>query len=111
MHYIDDNLVEGESVIFQTTLHWITACLPLIGSLFFWLCAWLEIGLNEGYPALGYFLMGGLIASAPFIAISTSEFGIATQRVMIKVGLLQTHTLEIFLSKVESISVDQTIVG
>ena len=118
MPYIDDNLGDGESVIYRTTLHWVVSCEPIIGGLFSWCFALSVLRLASwgGWPELrilaaGLFLVGGLIALTPFIAISTSEFGITTHRVMIKVGLLHTRTLEMLLPQVESISVDQTLIG
>jgi uncharacterized membrane protein YdbT with pleckstrin-like domain len=41
----------------------------------------------------------------------TSEFAIPNKRVIIKVGLVRRDTLELLLTKVESIGVDQSIMG
>jgi len=50
----------------------------------------------------------GLLA---YLDISTAEFGVTNRRVIIKVGVLRRRTLETLLDKVESISVDQGILG
>ena len=39
---------------------------------------------------------------APLIARATSEFAITNKRIIIKVGLISRHTLEMNLSKIES---------
>ena len=48
---------------------------------------------------------------APLIAYMTSEFGVTTRRVIVKVGLVRRRTLELLLRQVEAISVDQSIMG
>jgi uncharacterized membrane protein YdbT with pleckstrin-like domain len=47
----------------------------------------------------------------PLIAYLTSEFGVTSKRVIVKVGLVQRQTLELLLRQVEAISVDQSIMG
>ena len=41
----------------------------------------------------------------------TSEFAVTNGRVLIKVGLLRRRSVEILLSKVEAIGVDQPLIG
>ncbi|MEI6260849.1 MAG: PH domain-containing protein [Deltaproteobacteria bacterium] len=48
---------------------------------------------------------------APFIQRATSEFAITTKRVIIKEGLIARRTLEMNLSKIETVNVDQSITG
>jgi hypothetical protein len=48
---------------------------------------------------------------APLIDRLTSEFAITNKRVIVKLGLISIHTLEMNLSKVESINVDQNPFG
>jgi uncharacterized membrane protein YdbT with pleckstrin-like domain len=47
----------------------------------------------------------------PFIQKATSEFAITTKRVIIKVGLIARRTLEMNLSKIETVNVDQSVIG
>jgi len=82
--YVANNLIAGENVVHETRLHWI-AFLSLRGIL--------TLGL------------------LPLIARWTSEFVITNKRVIVKVGLIYRHTLELNLQRVESVSVDQSIVG
>jgi uncharacterized membrane protein YdbT with pleckstrin-like domain len=82
--YVQDNLGTGEKVIHETRLHWIIfLTLKSILTLFI----------------------------APWIQRATSEFAITNKRVIIKVGLISRKTVEINLGKVESIGVDQSILG
>jgi uncharacterized membrane protein YdbT with pleckstrin-like domain len=82
--YVESNLVKDERVVHETRLHWIA-----------------------------FFTWRGLFTLflAPLIATLTSEFAITDKRIIIKVGFLSRRTLELNLSKVESVNVDQSILG
>ena len=82
--YVESNLIRDEHIAYETRLHWIV---------FFSLKALLTLFI------------------APLIARATSEFAITNKRIIIKVGLISRHTLEMNLSKVESVIVDQSIWG
>ena len=82
--YVANNLIAGETIVYETRLHWI---------------AFLSL---RGILTLGFL---------PLIARWTSEFVITNKRVIVKVGLIYRHTLELNLQRVESVSVDQSIVG
>lgn len=82
--YIQENLIEGEMVVYETRLHWIT-----------------------------FFTLKGILTLfiSSLIDRWSSEFAITNRRVIIKIGLISRHVLEMNLSKVESINVDQTVMG
>ena len=82
--YVNTNLIRGEQVIYETKLHWITfVSLKGILTLFI----------------------------APLIAYFTSEFAITNKRLIIKTGFISRNTFEMNHSKIESIKVDQSILG
>ncbi len=90
MDYVDSNLMKGETVLYRGSLHWIIFVLPGL------LCL-VIIGIVP--------LVAALIRNA------TSEFAVTNHRVIVKVGLIKRNTLELNLAKVESIGVDQTLLG
>lgn len=109
MSYIDSHLLENETVILRTQLHWIMFVQPL---------AWLIAGLVIYYlhPQLTLlaiipilFAIGLGIATA--ISYLSAEFGVTNKRVLIKVGFIRIDSIETLLSKVESIQVHQSIIG
>jgi uncharacterized membrane protein YdbT with pleckstrin-like domain len=106
MGYIDANLLPEETVVHRATLHWFIFGKAILVFL---------VGLAFVYvqPAVGGIVCGiGLIMALPaWISHRTSEFGVTTKRVIVKVGLVQRQTLELLLGQVEAISVDQTIMG
>ncbi len=83
-HYVDNNLVRDERVEFETSYHWV---------IFF---SWKSL--------LTLFI-------APILARYTDEFAITNKRVIIKTGLISRKTVEMNLSKIESVNVDQSIMG
>lgn len=109
MSYIDGHLMNGESVVYRTKLHW---------AIFVWPVVWLVIAIilvsrgEEGTGAAGLFFLiaiaSGIVA---FMNYASSEFGITNKRVIVKVGLIRRKSTEVLLSKVEGIQVDQSILG
>lgn len=93
--YVDGVLISGEHVIYRARISlwslWLpillgAITLPLFGiGLLFWLWAW--------------------------ITYATTELAITNKRVIAKSGLIQRRTIEMFLEKIESIQVDQSVTG
>lgn len=110
MSYIDNNLMSGERVIYRTNLHWIVFLWPII--LFVTAIVLFFIGGGVAI-AIGVILiiLALIIWLFSFIDYKTSEFGITDKRVMVKIGFIQRKSTEILLDKVESIQVDQGILG
>ena len=113
MSYIEKNLVAGEKLLYRTNLHWLVFLWPAI---FFLGFLGVIIGLASE-PAVrdivgGVFLLLTVITGIPaWIKSSSSEFGVTNKRVLIKVGFIRRHSMEILLSKVEGIGVDQSLWG
>jgi uncharacterized membrane protein YdbT with pleckstrin-like domain len=83
-NYVNSHLIMGETVVYSAKLHWIIY-MTAKAILTLWI--------------------------APFIQRATSEFAITTKRVIIKEGLIARRTLEMNLSKIETVNVDQSIIG
>lgn len=115
MGYVDDNLMPGEEVLYRATLHWITFAAPVLLLLagFLIIVASFTSPELEAIGVFGFllFVVGGLLLLPRFIAFKTSEFAVTTKRVLIKVGFIRRHSLELLLTKVEGIGVDQSILG
>ena len=93
--YVEDVLINDERVMYRARISkWSlwpfilfgTLALPVYGAgLLFWLWAW--------------------------IVYATTELAITNKRVIAKTGLIERRTIEMFLEKIESIQVDQTVLG
>ena len=115
MGYIEANLMPGEEITYRTHLHWVIYTVPiLIGA-----CALALLIGSLGYEGwLPLASLGGLLliaaaglALSRWVIARTSEFAVTNKRVIIKRGLVCRHTLELLLTKVESVGVDQGIAG
>lgn len=93
--YIDGALIKDEKVVYTGHISlWSLAPLILLGILL--LAAW-GIGLI-------FFLVA-------FIRYKTTELAITNKRVIAKLGFISRKTIELNINKVESIQVDQGILG
>ena len=67
--------------------------------------------LVAGVYSLALLALAAALAVGPWIRYSTTEFAVTNKRIMAKVGFIRRNTLDLLLTKVESIQVDQTILG
>lgn len=133
MSYITKNLVEGETLLFETRHHWIVLLGPLALSLTLGLLGvTLVAGALESSnrmsatvaavrSTMGAGGMAGVGGAMLLVAImilsyglakrNATEMGVTNRRVLIKTGLTSRRTLDMMLSKVESIAVDETFWG
>ncbi len=107
MGYIEQNLIADETVAYRTRLHWVIFLWPVV---FLAIALFSFLGREGG--AGGFFLIVGLTwGLSSHINFTSSEFGVTNRRVLIKVGFIRRRSLELLLSKVEGIGVDQGIPG
>jgi len=121
MGYINQNLLPGEEVKYRAKLHWIIYVGPVVVGLFSLILLLSSAAFHgstdssaAGVPMiLGVVLLivAALLFLVRWIRVKTSEFGVTNKRVIIKIGLIQRHTLELLLTQVETIGVDQGIMG
>src|SRR5882757_5139301 len=125
MSYVESNLVPGETVIYQTRLHWIVMLAHLIvGSLLLDLpgVALLIYALSHSEIAggtlhlmeAGAFLLlfsGVAVILAGMLRRNATEMAVTNRRVIIKTGLASRKTIEMLLNKVESIEVSESTIG
>jgi uncharacterized membrane protein YdbT with pleckstrin-like domain len=107
MGYVESNLLPNEQITYRARLHRVIYLFPLCVLTIAFL-----IALAGGWMAGGVVaVIGLLLLLPPWIRSSSSEFAITNKRVLIKVGLIRRHSLELLLQKVEGIGVDQGILG
>ncbi len=114
--YSRATLLPNESPCHKTTLHWIIfvrfAALALL--IFFFLALLFAIAVQALTGSqLGWFVLPlpAFIMVLPTLAYVASELVITDLRVLIKTGIIRRQTLEVFVSKVESVAVDQGVLG
>lgn len=124
MSYVEKNLVPGETVVYETRLHWIVmlghiilGCLLLAGGacLLYYALAHKEIQpttlrLAEiGGAAL--LVCGTAAILIGMVRRNATEMGVTNHRVVIKTGLASRKTIEMLLNKIETIEVRESFFG
>ncbi|MBV9066215.1 MAG: PH domain-containing protein [Methylobacteriaceae bacterium] len=120
MSYVEGSLGQGEVVTYVTHKHWVIFVAPIfqlvvalvlvgigfkIGDLWIWL-GWLMRIL--GYVVLA---IGAVHLLGAWISRITTELAVTNRKVVGKWGLISRRTIEQRLDKVDSIEVEQSILG
>lgn len=112
MGYIDRHLMPGERVIYRTRLHWKLYLWPgLLVLLVLLPLAILALSSTHRWLALLPAAAALLLLLSAFIRRRTSEFAVTTKRVILKLGVLSTRSVELLLPKIEGITVTQSLPG
>ena len=114
MSYVDSILEPGEQVRYRTTISWTVYANALWVSLAAGAIAYIAFKTNVdwlllasgalGVIALVLFALGALRRAA-------TEIAVTDRRIVFKRGLIRRHTVEMNMAKVESVDVDQTLLG
>ena len=119
MRYVTRILQPGERIVYSTKLHWfiylrtillLIICIILAGAARF-TADNQNLSLALGIAAAIFALLALSSALRAFTRRATTELAVTDQRVIYKAGLLARHTLEMNRGKVESVTVDQTLLG
>jgi uncharacterized membrane protein YdbT with pleckstrin-like domain len=112
MSYIDHNLLEGERVVYRTRLHWLLFAVPVLFTVAVLLpVAWfLANGTWSSYAWIPL-AFGLLVLLVAFVKRQSSDFAVTNKRVMMKTGVFSTRSIELLLSKIEAIAVNQSFAG
>jgi uncharacterized membrane protein YdbT with pleckstrin-like domain len=108
MGYVESNLLPNEQITYRAKLHWIIYVLPVI---VFLIAIAVALAGGGWIAGMAIAIVGFVLLLPPWIKASSSEFAITNKRVLIKVGLIRRHSLELLLQKVEGIGVDQGVLG
>jgi len=116
--YIDRIVKPGETLLVSARPHWImflSAVPPLVAALA--VTAWAAFAAQTKLTpalylgALLLVVLGLMTLARRLLDWSTTEFGVTNHRVIVKRGLFSLHTVEMNVDKVESVDVDQTLIG
>ncbi len=115
MGFIDRNLMEGEQLVYRARLHW-AIFLGQAALMAVFLIATAVVAATVSDERLAFIPLALLVITAlsglgKYLTYTTTEFGVTTYRVLIKVGWLNIRSTEILLSKVEAVQIEQNIWG
>jgi uncharacterized membrane protein YdbT with pleckstrin-like domain len=118
MRYVERILQPGETVLYRGRIHWIIY-LPAIIMMLLAVAALagLAAAKTNGTAYSWMFVSGAfLLASGVTLASAwfkrwTTEIDVTNRRIVYKRGFIKRHTVEMNMDKVESVDVDQSIMG
>jgi membrane protein YdbS with pleckstrin-like domain len=124
MSYIEATLAPGEAVVYQTRLHWIVMLRHILLGLLLLAGAGALLSYFLHHPGLSngsqHLAEGGAAALLAFgimaiiagmVRRNATEMAVTTRRVVVKQGLLNRKTIEMLLSKIETIEVNEPMAG
>lgn len=94
MSYIDDSLIEGETILHRARVSW-----------------WSQFGMIVLGVLLLVVAIGLVFLVVAWINVRSTEIAITNRRVIAKFGFIKRDTVEINLDKIEALKVEQGFVG
>ena len=122
MGYVEQNLISGEQIAYRSGLHWIVllrsmviaAVLGLLGAVMLAESSQVnDTQTRQVVSALGVvaIVIGAIYLLAAMIQRRGAEFAVTNKRVIFKTGVMRRSSEELFLNKVESITVNEGMMG
>lgn len=126
MSYVEKHLIPGESIQYQTKLHWIVMLGHVVSAILLALLAiaipiiWASLRTKtKGHSIPGAVYLVALLCfvfadALFFIGIlrrNATEMAVTSKRVIVKTGIAERRTVEILLSRIESVTVDEPALG
>lgn len=122
MGYVDQNLISGEQVEYRGALHWIVllrsmmvaAVFSIFGIVMLVQASQLRSPQSrQTVSVLGAIaiLVGVADLLAAIVRRRSAEFAVTNKRVIFKTGVVRRVIQEMFLGKIESVSVDEGLMG
>jgi uncharacterized membrane protein YdbT with pleckstrin-like domain len=107
MSYVDDSLVPGETVLYRATISWACLIWPVVLLAFL---VWLASKIHP-LVVLIILVFAVFVITRFILAILSTEFALTNQRIIAKRGIIRHQSIEIMLSKVESVLISQSLDG
>ena len=121
MSYLEKSLVPGETVVYRTGLHWVVlvpsvlvgVCLALLAIVVWRASMGSEQSASRALTLVGLTLLGlGIVTIIHgLVRRRATEIAVTSMRIFIKRGLVTRHTTELLLAKVESIAINEPLMG
>jgi uncharacterized membrane protein YdbT with pleckstrin-like domain len=119
MGYVDRVLQPGEKIRLVTTVSWTTylpgALLCVLGLIVFFIRPGPDhsefLTVLVVAIAILVFLAGLILVVRAWFRRLTTEVAVTDRRIIFKRGFINRHTVEMHMDKVESVDVDQSILG
>jgi hypothetical protein len=100
MGYVDTHLMRGERVVYRAKLNGAVFIAPILLA-----C----LGLVTVILLIGVFLIPAAVVW--IVRLASVEFAVTERRVIGKVGVISTRSVDLLLTKVESVSINRGVLG
>jgi len=115
MRYIEQILQPGETLVYAGKIHWIIY-LPAMILVVVALATLTQAkggatGLSWLISSIACWLAAAVTFASAWFRRWTTEIDVTNRRIVYKEGFVKRHTVEMNMDKVESVDVDQTILG
>jgi len=107
MRYIERILQPGETLIYVGKMHWII----YLPAMILLLIAMVLLTLSLLLVSIACALAGAIALLSAWFRRWTTEIDVTNRRIVYERGFIKRHTVELNMDKVESIDVDQSIMG
>ena len=124
LSYIEKHLVSGETLQYRTNLHWIVmlghAGLAVffaaagVALLVFSFSTWHGAESHSAvliWIAVAAFVVAAVLLGVGVVKRNATEMALTNKRVIVKTGLTTRRTIELLLSRIESIVVEEPAMG
>jgi uncharacterized membrane protein YdbT with pleckstrin-like domain len=118
MKYVEQVLQPGETVTYATSLHWLVYLRAILLVILAVLVLIASAAVAEPVAVVALEIVAALLALLALVSgldavirRSTTELAVTDRRVIYKTGIFQRHSMEMNRSKVETVGVDQSILG
>ncbi len=118
MSYVTTVLQPGETVRYATTIHWIIYLPGVLLLLLAGVAYWMAFQPVTGGADWIWLWIADFILACAAVALFaawfrrwTTEIAVTDRRIIFKRGFIRRHTIEMHLDKVESVDVDQSVLG
>lgn len=101
--YVNENLGKDEHVIYEAKLHWKFWVAPIIETI---IMVYMALNVND-YAWVA--VVANLIRA--YFLYNSFEYVLTNKRVINKYGIIRRHVFELKLEKIESVRIDQGILG
>ena len=124
MGYIEKHLMQGETVLYKTRLHWVAVLVPLLLALALAIaggfCLYQSAQDNRtgtgdaklfAIAGAGLFVVAAVELMVAIVKRNSTEMAVTNRRVLVKTGLMSRRTIEMLVSQIESIVITEPFLG
>lgn len=121
MGYIEKHLIPGEQILYRTRLHSVAVWFPILFALLLGaggaFCFYEAMtngqdgGQDTRIAGVVLIVLAAVMAAVAIVKRNATEMAVTSRRVLIKSGILSRRTIEMLLSRVESIVITEPFFG